>query len=144
MNLQPTIRKEKSPYPLWLSFFGFFFAAVIYIFMPGETLSVRALEVEEREVVISVLNRVTTELPQDGEWAEDFTAQFIENGIPAFVDPSAASQELVRNKEDSLFFQPAFFQADAIAQQNSLAKVVLTLKPALTAIPGADLAIKKH
>lgn len=138
MNLVVGARHSKRRLPLWLSGFGLAIAASAWLLMPSFESPLRPLELEEREVVVSVLNNLVSDMPQFSEWTEDFTSQFTQNGVPAFVQASLG-EELVRTDEEVLFFSAAFFNADSMAQRNALAKAVFSLNPGL-ATTASDLA----
>ena len=131
MNLVVGARHSKRRLPLWLSGFGLTIAVAAWFFTPSFESPLRPLELEEREVVVAVLNNLVSEMPQFSEWTEDFTSQFTQNGVPAFVQASLG-EDLVRTEEEVFFFSAAFFNADSMAQRNALAKAVFSLNPALT------------
>lgn len=142
MNLVVGAKTKQRRLPLWLSCFGLVLAVAAWFLMPALEVPVRPLVVEEREVVVSILSGLVAELPQFSEWTEDFTAQFTQNGVPAFVR-SSADADLVRVEEESLFFTAAFFSADSISQRNALAKAVLSLNPGLVS-ENPELAVDKE
>ncbi len=128
MNLKLP-KEKKATQPLWLAVFGFFVVAVTTGLLTLSPVTFRPLEVEEKEVVISILSRISYELPQLSRWADDFTIQFEQNGIPAFVK-SKQQVELVKAEDDTLIFSNAFFQADAASQRQALADILVNLQPA--------------
>lgn len=123
----------------WIGLAGIFFCALIYWAIPEPVVAVRPLDVEEREIVISVLGRIEANSVAQVIGLEDFSEQFIASGVPAYVDHSVKRNALVEGDADLMRFSPAFFAAESEAQRQALKKLVIPdppLTPGEVAVTG--------
>ena len=116
---------------------AFVIIALAWAFWPAQ-VETRPLALEEKEVVISTFQRLAQTLPAWEEWADDYAQGLGSGSVRAFV--VSKSSELLREEQETLYFDEAFFRADSIAQRNVILK---TLLPNELLAPPSEIAIGK-
>src|SRR5262249_25169633 len=79
----------------------------------------------ERETVIEALEHLQTDAPRFSAWLEELKKQISNDAIPCFVDLQATgTKRLVWETKNGVIFSGAFFEADTIAQEASVLKLI--------------------
>lgn len=89
--------------------------------------AVRPLEIEERETILAILNRMETAAPALAPWTSDLRVRLTRDSIPAFASSTKVSDEKtawVIDGGKSLTVSPAFLIADTAAQEQELLRAM--------------------
>jgi len=135
--LEAPARPQHPPRPWGWMASAFVVIALAWAFWPA-SVETRPLALEEKEIVISTFQRLSQEIPAQEEWADDFAQGVGSGSVRAYVVSKAPT--LLREEQETLYFNEAFFRADSITQRNA---IVDTLLPGVRSKNAPEIAIGK-
>ncbi|MBI4405655.1 MAG: hypothetical protein HY537_15960 [Deltaproteobacteria bacterium] len=138
--------KEKSRQlnwiPVLLPVFGIAVALLVFPITKYEEPTLRPLDVEEQETVLSAISRLQMKSPRLSQWAETVKGLVIHSKIPVFVDEGANKDnggQLIMYMGASIIFVPGFFDADTSIQEQALSQIIVAVAPGLS--PAEELVV---
>lgn len=143
MNLKTNENERKLSLPVQLSLFGFLVFSLVVTHAEKRPVTPRFLEIEEKEVVVSVFDRLRLESPDFADSVSVLEDRLADNSVTTLVDPNYKSENLIRRNNRTLIFSSRFFESDQIAQEKSLLRIMSELGP----VPGrtGEIAVEsKH
>ena len=132
MNLKTNDKKRELSLPVQLSLFGFLVFSLVVTHTEKKPVTPRLMEIEEKEVVVSVFDRLRSESPDVADSVSSLEDGLADNAVTTLVDPNYKSENLIRRSDRTLIFSSRFFEADSVSQEKSLLRIMSELGP----IPG--------
>jgi len=125
MNLLPPRERRRKKYILAgisLSALLMAFCLVPFNKEVARVSDTRRLDLEEKETVVAVMDRIEDRAPELASWVHHVKEQLLHGS--SLVE-FAGSVALVRTVEDNLVFSYLFFEADSVTQERSLVEAIV-------------------
>ena len=125
MNLLESEAKQKRDHtiPFALGFLILLLVSLFFVTLREDSVAaVRPLQIEEKEILISAMERLQVDVPQFQVWAAELNEELIKSSLSIFVsgDRSLAEKHMVEVSEAGIAVSPLFFSSDPISQESSL------------------------
>lgn len=130
VNLMSCKKKRKEALiPILISVCFLGLILLLFPFFSDQEPQFRPLILEEQEVVMEVLGRLDSRMPEFSNWTEIFRDKIIDNTFISSVKKD--NDKLVSYSDKNLYFSKDFFNSDSATQENSLMHIMIHILPTL-------------